>query len=375
VPPPDARARWEILRIHLEERPLHPDLELRPIVETTAGYAASDLEYIAEEGAHRALREQEPIATEHLEAAAAGVDSSVPDWAGSAIGDGKTVTQPDDVDLNARTLVTPSVERTFEDIGGMSGLLATLEEQVIDPLSRSGEYEEYDLGVTNGILLHGPPGCGKTYVAGALAGELDYSFLDVTPADLTSKWMGKPAQNVSDLFEIARSNQPCLVFLDELDAVAASRSGSQNTSQRQLVNQLLTELEAIDGTDVVVVAATNRVDDIDEAIRRSGRFDERIEVPPPDATARVEILQVQLADRPVEDDIDWKTVARQTEGYAASDITLLADNAARRAMHENSAVTEAHLLAAVDETHSSLDSWGGEQAGSGGEGARAAWYD
>jgi SpoVK/Ycf46/Vps4 family AAA+-type ATPase len=281
VPPPDARARWEILRIHLQERPLDSDLELRPIVESTAGYAASDLEYIAETGARQALREQEPIGTEHLRAAMEDVDSSVPDWAGSAIGDGKTVTQPDDVDLNARTLVTPSVERTFEDVGGMDDLLETLGERVIDPLERSEQYEEYDLSVTNGLLLHGPPGCGKTHVASALAGELDYAFLDVSPADLTSKWMGKPAQNVSDLFAIARANQPCLLFLDEIDAIAASRTGSQNASQRQLVNQLLTELEAIADTEVVVVAATNRPEDVDGAIRRAGRFDERIEAPPP----------------------------------------------------------------------------------------------
>jgi SpoVK/Ycf46/Vps4 family AAA+-type ATPase len=374
VPPPDARARWEILRIHLEERPLDADLELRPIVEATAGYAASDLEYIAETGAHRALSEQAPIGTAHLREALDQVESSVPDWAGSALGEGKTVTQPEDVDLAARTLVTPAVDRTFADVGGMAGLLDTLDEQVIDPLSNSEAYEEYDLGVTNGLLLYGPPGCGKTHVAGALAGELDYALLDVTPADLTSKWMGKPAQNVNDLFAIARANQPCLLFIDELDAVAASRSGSQNTSQRQLVNQLLTELEAVDGTDVVVVAATNRVEDIDEAIRRSGRFDERIEVPPPDAGARVEILRVQLADRPVEDDVDWATIAEHTDGYAASDIALLADNAARRAMHENSAVAESHLLAAVEETHTSLDSWE-EEAGHAGERATATWYD
>ncbi|MEY7851347.1 AAA family ATPase [Natrarchaeobius sp. A-rgal3] len=359
VPPPDVPARREILRIHLEGRPLADGLDLDSVVDRTAGYAASDLEYIATDAARRALRSGEAIETDHVIAAAEDVDSSVPDWAGSALGDGKTLTQPDDVDLSARSLVTPSVDREFGDVGGMGGLKDRLEETVIDPLENAGQYAEYGLGVTTGVMLYGPPGCGKTHIAGALAGELDFAFLDVTPADLTSKWMGKPARNVADLFEIARQNAPCLVFLDEIDGVAGDRGGSEGTSQRQMVNQLLTELDGLEDEDVVVVAATNLLSDVDDAILRSGRFDERIEVPPPDATARREILEVHLRDRPVADDCRWGDVVEYTDGYAASDLALLADNAARAAMQAGDRVRERHLLEAVSETDSSIDDWTG----------------
>ncbi len=356
VPPPDAEARREILRIHLEGRPGAPALDLDQAVAATAGYAASDLTYIASDAARRALRADEEITETYLQAAVDDAESSVPDWAGSALGDGKTLTQPDDVDLSARSLVRPSVDRDFGDVGGMAELKSRLQETVIDPVENESRYEEYGLDSTSGILLHGPPGCGKTYITEALAGELEWAFLPVTPAELTSKWMGKPAQNVADLFEIARANQPCMVFLDEIDALAGARQSTGATSQRQLVNQLLTELETVTEEDVVVVGATNLVDEVDDAIVRSGRFDERIEVGPPDEKARQEILDVHLADRPV-GTVDWETVTSKTEGYAASDLALLADNAARQALRTDSAVETDDLLAAVETTESSIAGW------------------
>ncbi|WP_276254032.1 AAA family ATPase [Halomontanus rarus] len=383
VPPPDAEARHEILEIHLEGRPLADELDLDSLVDASAGYASSDLEYVAEEGARRALRAGERISTAHLSAALDDTDSSVPDWGGSALGGGKTITQPDDVDLNARSLVTADVGRSFADVGGMDGLKSRLRETVVDPLEHADRYAEYGLSTTNGVLLYGPPGCGKTHVAGALAGELEYAFLEVSPADLTSKWMGKPAQNVADLFEIARANAPIVCFLDEIDAIAAGRSGGANQSQRQMVNQLLAELEALP-SDVVVLAATNLLADVDGAVVRSGRFDERIEVGPPDADARREILAVHLADRPVADGIEWDTVVEHTAGYAGSDLALLADNAARRAMGASDRVRERHLLEAVAETSSSLDGWDRGADREGNEGGRgqqrkrdrsAVWYE
>ncbi|MUV91014.1 AAA family ATPase [Halapricum sp. CBA1109] len=157
----------------------------------------------------------------------------------------------------------------------MNELKSTLEEAVVDPLERPEAYEEYGIGAVSGVLLHGPPGCGKTHVAGALAGELGFGMVETTPADFTSKYMGQPADNVAEVFEIARANQPCLVFVDEIDAVAGAREDDMNTSEQQMVNQLLRELEAVADEDVVVVGATNLIEDVDRAIRRSGRFDER----------------------------------------------------------------------------------------------------
>ena len=355
VPPPDTDARREIIEVHLAGRPTAEAIDLEGVVERTAGYAASDLELIAENAARKALRAGEEIGESHLLAAAEELDSSIPDWGGPADAEDH-VEQPDDADLNARSLVDPDPEMDFDDVGGMADLTDRLRETVIEPLEDPDRFEDYGLDVLNGLLLYGPPGCGKTYVATALAGELGHSFLDVTPADLTSKWMGKPAQNVADLFAIARANAPCVLFIDEIDAIAGNRTGGMNTSEQQMVNQLLAELEDV-GEEVVVVGATNLLEDIDGAIRRSGRFDERIEVPPPDPEARREILQVHLRNRPVAEDVDWATVVARTDGYAASDLELVAENAARTAMRADEHIDVDHLTQAVERTTTSLDGW------------------
>lgn len=266
-------------------------------------------------------------------------------------------TVPDGVELNVDSLLETEPGREFADVGGMADLKALLEERVLSPLREPERYREYDLGVTNGILFHGPPGCGKTYIAGALAGELDHNFIELSPADLTSKWVGEAAENVQDVFAVARANQPCLVFLDEIDAVAASRDNDMTNSEQQMVNQLLTELQAIDGEDVVVLGATNFLEDVDDAILRSGRFDERIEVPPPDADARAEILRVHLAGRPAVEEIHLSRTVERTEGYASSDLELVAETAAREALDEDCAIDESHLRAAVGETTTSIPSW------------------
>ena len=255
-------------------------------------------------------------------------------------------------------------ERDFGDVGGMSALKETLKDQVIDPLERSALYEQYDLGVVNGVLLYGPPGTGKTYIAGALAGELGYQYVQARAADISSSLVGEAAGNMQALFEVARANQPALVFLDELDALAAQRSGgSQKTmSESQMITQFLTEMSAIDGEDVVVVAATNLPEEIDGAAWR--RFDERVEVPPPDAIARAAILRVHCRDRPVvTEDIEWATLSEQTAGYAASDLELIAATAARRALKEARdadslvPIAQQHLEAAIKDTDSSLEAW------------------
>ncbi len=361
VPHPDAEARREILKIHLAGRPTTEDVDLEPVVEETAGFAASDLELLAEDAARAALREDAPIGTDHLRSAAGDAESSIPDWVDPADVAEDGVVQPDGVDLRANSLVETDPGRDFSDVGGMADLKDRLRETVLDPLANAEAYAEYDIDVLSGLLLYGPPGCGKTHVAGALAGELGHAFLEISPADVTSKWMGEPARNVADLFEIARANAPCVCFVDEIDGIAGSRRGGMNTSEQQLVNQLLTELEGAAEDDVVVVGATNFVEDVDGALRRSGRFDERVEVPPPDATARREILQIHLRNRPVADDVDWDAVVDPTEGYAASDLELLAEDAARHALRDDAPVSQEHLETAVWETRSSIADWDDRQ--------------
>jgi transitional endoplasmic reticulum ATPase len=283
--------------------------------------------------------------------------SSGPGPGGAAGAGGGGSGEEDGVDAEQYLSEVP--EKSFGDVGGMSELKQTLQDKVIDPLERSDLYERYDVGVVNGIMLFGPPGTGKTYITEALAGELGYNFIDIKTDQLTSSLVGEAAKNVGELFEVARNNQPCMVFIDEIDAVAGQRSGgSQKTSsEEQMVTQFLQELTEINdrNEDIIVVAATNLLEDVDDAIRRSGRFDERIEVPPPDATARKAILRIHLREKPVlTDTIDWDEVARKTEGFVASDMELLATEAAYEAIddvgegEDIQPITQAHLDRAIE---------------------------
>jgi transitional endoplasmic reticulum ATPase len=267
---------------------------------------------------------------------------------------------PDAVDPTQYLEEPPDLD--FDDVGGMTDLKQTLIDKVVDPLDRKELYEEYDLGVVNAVLLYGPPGTGKTYITRALAGKLGYNFVDVEAGELTSSLVGEAAKNVGELFEVALDNQPCLVFVDEIDAIAPERTGGhqKTQSEHQMITTLLTNLSAIKGEDVIFVSATNLPDAIDQAAW--SRFEERIEVPPPDAAARGAILRVHLRDRPVlTDEIDWDRVKSLTDGYTARDLSFVAENAAREALGEAKTnddltpITQSHLERAIDETDPSLD--------------------
>lgn len=276
-----------------------------------------------------------------------------------ATGDDSASEEPD-----PEAYLSEPPDLSFADVGGMIDLIQTLRDQVIDPLQRPELYEQYDIGVVNGLLLYGPPGTGKTYITEALAGELGYNYMKIQASEITSSLVGESAENMGEIFTIARNNQPCLLFLDEIEAIAAERSGgTQKTmSESQMITQFLTEMSETKGEDVVVVGATNLPDDIDGAAWR--RFDERIEVPPPDAKARGAVLRVHLRDRPVlTDNIDWQQIKERTEGYSASDLELIASKAARNALKqardsdEIVPISQDHLETAIAETDSSLAMW------------------
>jgi transitional endoplasmic reticulum ATPase len=268
----------------------------------------------------------------------------------------------DSVDPETYLEDTPEID--FSDVGGMTDLKETLKDQVIDPLERPELYEEYDLGIVNGVLLHGPPGTGKTYITKALAGELKYNFVEAQASDITSSLVGEAADNISDIFDVAIDNQPCLLFLDEIDAIASDRGGGadKTMSESQMITQFLTEMSDMKGEDVVVVGATNLPDEIDGAAWR--RFDERVEVPPPDPPARAAVLRIHLRDRPVlTERIDWDEIKDLTEGYSSSDLEIIASKAARNALKQARCeddivpITQDHIKQSIEETESSLDAW------------------
>ena len=291
-------------------------------------------------------------------------DSSINDSGDSQNDNSQADSRDDDKELDPSAFLKDPPDLTFADVGGMTDLKEKLKDQVIDPLARPDLYQEYDLGVVDGVLLYGPPGTGKTYITKALAGELGYNFIEAQASDITSSLVGEAADNMSDLFTVARDNQPCLLFLDEIDAIAAEREGGSNKtmSESQMISQFLTEMSDVKGEDVVVVGATNLPDEIDGAAWR--RFSERIEVPPPDPPARAAILRIHLRNRPVlTEKIDWEDIKSQTEGYSASDLEIIASKAARRALKEARTddsivpISQEHIESAIRDTESSLKAW------------------
>jgi transitional endoplasmic reticulum ATPase len=270
----------------------------------------------------------------------------------------------DDIDAEQFLVESPSLD--FDDVGGMTAIKNRLRETVIDPVRNPELYERYGLGTVDGVLLHGPPGTGKTFLTRALAGRLDFNYIELEASDLTSSLVGEAADNVAEVFEAARASQPCLVFLDEIDAIAAERAGGarKTMSESQMITQFLTEMSSLGDTDVVFVAATNLPDEIDGAAWR--RFDVRVEVPPPDAEGRAAVLDTHLAERPVtEGGVDTDRLAALTDGYTPSDLELVVDQAAREALSETEPngefrlITQSHLEAAVETTDPSLDAWDG----------------
>lgn len=316
IPKPDEEARWQIF----QQRLTGPaeDIPRDQFVRETSGFSASDIVEIERRASRKAaVRERE--SDESTRITAADVFEAIEELGDEQSSTGKFIRDPPETD--------------FDDVVGMEGLKNDLREKVIDPLENPEQYEEFGLGVEHGFLLYGPPGTGKTYVSKALAGELDINYIEAKAGDLVSKWIGEGAQNVQQMFDEARENEPCLVFIDEIDALATDRgAGTQQKSERQMVNQFLEELSSInDGDDdVVAVAATNRPDDVDDAMVRSGRLGEKIEVPPPGPDTRAALFEAHL-DAP-HDDLDHEWLAERTDGLVASDMAQLANESARTAM-------------------------------------------
>ncbi len=270
--------------------------------------------------------------------------------------------EDDTLDSDAYLVESPDLD--FDDVGGMEELKDTLEEAIIDPLERPKLYEQYGLGTVKGVMLYGPPGTGKTYITRALAGKLDFNYIELEANDLTSSLVGEAADNVAEVFEVAKNNQPCLVFLDEIDAITAERSGgTQKTmSESQMITQFLTEMSGLGDTDVVFIAATNLPDEIDGAAWR--RFDKRIEVPPPDATGRKAVIRKLLEERPTDSgSINWTALGPMTEGYTPSDLELVVNEAAREALADTDKSGEftdighTHIEKGLNKTDPSLEAW------------------
>lgn len=254
------------------------------------------------------------------------------------------------------------------DVAGLAEVKAHIEAAFLTPLRNPELRQRYGATLRGGLLLYGPPGCGKTYLARAVAGELGARFIVVGLADVLSKWMGESENNLAALFEYAREQAPCVLFFDEIDALGRSRSGLGRSASalRGVINQLLAELDGVasDNTGVFVLGATNAPWDVDAALRRPGRFDRAVFVEPPDAPARAAILGSNLAGLPVADDLDITALAVRTDSFSGADLAHVCRTAAQAALVDaartgstDRAVNDADLSAAIEATTPSAGRW------------------
>jgi SpoVK/Ycf46/Vps4 family AAA+-type ATPase len=222
------------------------------------------------------------------------------------------------------------------DVGGMKDVKKRLEMAFLAPLRNEKLRSLYGKSLRGGLLLYGPPGCGKTFLAKAVAGEMGARFATVSLTDVLNMWIGQSEQNLHQIFQAARRNAPCVLFLDEVDALGHKRSQLQSSAMRTLGNQLLAELDGMEGANegVFVLAATNAPWDVDPALRRPGRLDRTVLVVPPDAEARAAILEVHLRDRPIAG-VDLKRLAAATDKFSGADLAHLCETAAEYAMHDS----------------------------------------
>jgi len=330
---PDREGRLEILQIHTRGMPLEKNVDLDIIANMSHGFVGADLQAVAKEAGIRALRRVLPeidLTTE-----------SIP----SEILKKIIVTMDDFLDVIKE--IEPSALRevfvevpdvSWDDIGGLADVKQELQEAVEWPLKYHGLFIHSDATPPKGILLYGPPGTGKTLIAKAAAHESEANFISIKGPELLSKWVGESEKGVREVFRKARQASPCIVFFDEIDAIAPTRGslGSDSHVTERVISQLLTELDGLEVlSNVIIIGATNRPDIIDAALLRPGRFDRLLYVPPPDKEARIQIFKIHTSKKPLAEDVNIDTLASETEGYTGADIAALASAAVMLALREH----------------------------------------
>jgi transitional endoplasmic reticulum ATPase len=335
---PDKRGRLEILQIHTRNMPLDTDVDQDRVAAVTHGFVGADLEYLCKEAAMKCLRrllpelnlEDEKLAPETLDKLIVSMndfENAIRDVMPSAM----------------REVYLESPDVPWTAIGGLEEVKRELQEAVEWPLRYPSLYKELNHTLTKGILLHGPSGTGKTLLAKAVATESEANFISVKGPELLSKWVGESEKGVREIFRRARQAAPCVVFFDEVDSISPTRGGigmgegggGIHTGTERMVSQLLTEMDGIQEMHgVVIIAATNRIDMIDTAFLRPGRFDKIIYVRNPDMNTREKILEIHTKGKPISRDIDIKKIADKTEGFSGADVSAIVNTAISLVLHE-----------------------------------------
>ncbi|MCK4952224.1 CDC48 family AAA ATPase [Candidatus Bathyarchaeota archaeon] len=330
---PDQSARYEILQIHTRGMPLEENVDLKKLAKQTHGYTGADLAALCRETAMKALRRYLPEINLKEERVPPNVLE-------------KMAIQLEDF-TNAYKEITPTAMREvyveiptvlWEDIGGLEGVKADLREAVEWPLNNPEIFTRMGIRPTRGILLFGPPGCGKTMLARAVATASEANFITIKGPEVFSKWVGESEKAIREVFKKGRMAAPSVIFFDEFDALVPKRGmgfGDSGVAER-VISQLLTEMDGIISLeDVVIIAATNRPDIVDPAVLRPGRFDRLIYVPQPDEKARLKIFEIYTKDMPITKDVDLSHLASMTKGYSGADIDAFCREAALHALRKN----------------------------------------
>ena len=320
---PDVKGRYEILLIHTRGMPLDNSVNLKKIAEKTYGFVGADIKSLCKEAAMLAIREiipeidlDEPIPEEILSQLKIKMNHFL---------DALNSIEPSAL----REVLITQPKETWDDIGGLRDAKQQLREIIEWPLKYSGFYKYMKSKPPNGVLIFGLPGTGKTLLAKALAHETEVNFISVKGPEFLSKWVGESEKAVREIFRKARSVAPCIIFFDEIDAIASRRSQSSGSRViEQVVAQLLTEMDGLEELkDVILIAATNRPDLLDPALLRSGRFGRHIEIPLPNKSDRVKIFEIHLKGRPLADNVQIDLLAEKLEGYTGADIKAVCEEA------------------------------------------------
>jgi transitional endoplasmic reticulum ATPase len=328
---PDKKGRYEILQIHTRHMPLTPDVDLERLAAVTHGFVGADTEYLCKEAAMKTLRRMLPV----LKLGEERLSPEVLDKLIVTMSDFEEALK--DVMPSAMRevyLETPDVK--WADIGGLDEVKKELQEAVEWPLKFPDLYKAIGYNMPKGVMLHGPSGTGKTLLAKAVATESEANFISIRGPELLSKWVGESERGVREVFRRARQAAPCVIFFDEIDALAPTRGmGGDSMVTERVVSQLLTELDGIQSLNgVVVLAATNRIDMVDPALVRPGRFDKTISIPLPNKEARAQIISLNLEGKQKDKDVVLDRLVEMTEGFSGADVAALVNTAVSIVLQE-----------------------------------------
>ncbi|EDN05849.1 cell division cycle protein 48 [Histoplasma mississippiense (nom. inval.)] len=335
---PDPTGRLEILQIHTKNMKLAEDVDLESIAAETHGYVGSDIASLCSEAAMQQIREKMDL----IDLDEDTIDAEVLDSLGVTMENFRFALGVSNPSALREVAVVEVPNVRWEDIGGLHEVKRELIESVQYPVDHPEKFLKFGLSPSKGVLFYGPPGTGKTLLAKAVANECAANFISVKGPELLSMWFGESESNIRDIFDKARAAAPCVVFLDELDSIAKSRGGSVGDAggaSDRVVNQLLTEMDGMTSKkNVFVIGATNRPEQLDNALCRPGRLDTLVYVPLPNEEERVDILKAQLRKTPVAADVDLKFIASKTHGFSGADLGFVTQRAVKLAIKQSIAL-------------------------------------